>query len=247
MRTPLNVIIGFSDMLTNEASMKLDAARREEYAKLINESGHHLLSIVNGILDMSKMEAGSFEITREPFTPAQVIAGCCDLMALKASQAGVVIEQRIANNLPEIIADKRAVHQILLNLLSNAIKFTDRGGRIAVSMACEGAWAVLEVQDNGLGIATADIPRLGNPFFQARDSYDRRHEGTGLGLSIVKGLVKLHGGDLDIRSRVGKGTRVIIRLPVDGERRRALEPAPAISPNAIIESTTADYRVKKIA
>ncbi len=90
LRTPLNVIIGFSDMLTKEEPMKLDAARREEYAQLINESGHHLLSIVNGILDMSKIEAGSFEITREPFAPAQVVAGCCDLMALKASQAGIV-------------------------------------------------------------------------------------------------------------------------------------------------------------
>jgi cell cycle sensor histidine kinase DivJ len=248
LRTPLNVIIGFSEMLVNETPMMtIDPARREEYAKLINESGHHLLSIVNGILDMSKIETGNFEITREPFAPAQVVAGCCDLMALKASQAGIAIERRIADDLPDILADKRAVHQVLLNLLSNAIKFTERGGRITVRAVRDGAWAVLEVEDTGVGIEAADLPRIGDPFFQAGASYDRRHEGTGLGLSIVKGLVDLHGGDLDIRSRVGKGTRVIVRLPVDGERVGTPALPRAVSSHAIIEPISADHRVKKIA
>ena len=123
LRTPLNAIIGFSDMLMNETLM-LDAARRHEYAKLINDSGHHLLSVVNGILDMSKMETGDFEITPEPFAPAQAIGNCCDLLALKAREAGVELKTRIAADLPEIVADKRAFKQILINLLSNAIKFT---------------------------------------------------------------------------------------------------------------------------
>ena len=247
LRTPLNVIIGFSEMLAKETPAVLDAARRAEYAQLINESGHHLLSIVNGILDMSKIEAGSFEITREPFAPAQVVAGCCDLMALKASQAGIAMERRIAADLPEILADKRAVHQVLLNLLSNAIKFTERGGRISVKATCEDGWAVLEVEDTGVGINAVDLPRLGDPFFQAGATYDRRHEGTGLGLSIVKGLVKLHGGDLDIRSRIGAGTRVIVRLPVDGERLDRPEPPHTVSARAVIEPIAADHRVKKIA
>jgi cell cycle sensor histidine kinase DivJ len=235
-------------MLVNETPMMtIDPGRREEYAKLINESGHHLLSIVNGILDMSKIETGNFEITREPFAPAQVVAGCCDLMALKASQAGIAIERRIADDLPDILADKRAVHQVLLNLLSNAIKFTERGGRITVRAVREGAWAVLEVEDTGVGIDAADLPRIGDPFFQAGASYDRRHEGTGLGLSIVKGLVDLHGGDVDIRSRVGKGTRVIVRLPVDGERVGTPALPRAVSSRAIIEPISADHRVKKIA
>jgi two-component system, cell cycle sensor histidine kinase DivJ len=246
LRTPLNVIIGFSEMLAKPAPVPLDAARREEYAQLINESGCHLLSIVNGILDMSKIEAGSFEITREPFAPAQAVAGCCDLMALKASQAGIALERRIEAEMPEILADRRAVNQILLNLLSNAIKFTERGGRISVKAAREGAFVVLEVADTGAGIAAADLPRLGEPFFQAGACYDRRHEGTGLGLSIVKGLVKLHGGEIDIRSRVGKGTRVIVRLPVDGEPVHKPEPPHAVSP-ALIEPIAADYQVKKIA
>jgi cell cycle sensor histidine kinase DivJ len=245
LRTPLNVIIGFSEMLAKKTPMP--EPRREEYAQLINESGRHLLSIVNGILDMSKIETGNFEITREPFAPAQVVAGCCDLMGLKASQAGIAMERWIADELPDIVADKRAVNQILLNLLSNAIKFTDRGGHITVSAACDGPWAVLEVEDTGVGIAAADLPRIGDPFFQARASYDREHEGTGLGLSIVKGLVELHCGELDIRSRLGKGTRVIVRLPINGEPVRTAGPPRPLPQIAVIDSIAAEYRMKKIA
>ncbi|MEA2984821.1 MAG: two-component system, cell cycle sensor histidine kinase DivJ [Alphaproteobacteria bacterium] len=246
LRTPLNVIIGFSELLAKQAPVALDAARREEYAQLINESGRHLLSIVNGILDMSKIEAGIFEITRETFAPAQVVANCCELMALKASQAGIALERQIEADIPEILADKRAVNQILLNLLSNAVKFTERGGRISVKAAREGAFVAFEVADTGVGIAAVDLPRVGEPFFQAGACYERRHEGTGLGLSIVKGLVKLHSGEIDIRSRAGKGTHVIVRLPVDGEPVHKSQPPRAVSP-VLIEPIAADYRVKKIA
>ena len=220
LRTPLNAIIGFSEMLTNETQMRLDAERRHEYADLINDSGHHLLSVVNGILDMTKIETGDFEIRPEPFRLAGVIGDCCDLLALKAREAGIDLVVDVPADLPEIVADKRALKQILINLLSNAIKFTDRGGRIAVSAAAEGAMIAITVEDNGIGIGEEDLPRVGNPFFQARGSYDRRHDGTGLGLSIVKGLVALHGGDIAIRSRVGEGTRVTVRLPLDCEKAR---------------------------
>jgi len=246
LRTPLNVIIGFSEMLANPAPVALDAARQEEYAQLINESGRHLLSIVNGILDMSKIEAGIFEITREPFAPASVAANCCDLMALKASEAGIALERRIEGDMPEILADRRAVQQILLNLLSNALKYTERGGRVGVKAEREGPFVAFEVADTGTGIAAADLPRLGEPFFQAAACYDRRYEGTGLGLSIVKGLVKLHDGEIDFRSRLGEGTRVIVRLPIGGEPVRKAEPPYALSP-ALIEPIATDYRVKKIA
>jgi cell cycle sensor histidine kinase DivJ len=220
LRTPLNVIIGFSEMLIKETEFLIDAARRREYAKLINESGHHLLSVVNGILDMSKIEAGDFPITPEPFAPAQVVEHCCELLAFKAQEAGIVLETRLCENLPEIVVDKRALKQVLLNLLSNAIKFTDRGGKILVSATVDGPFITLVVEDNGVGISNHDLPRLGEPFFQSRASYDRRHDGTGLGLSIVKGLVALHGGDLEIHSHLGEGTRVSVRLPRDGERAR---------------------------
>jgi len=219
LRTPLNAIIGFSDMLGNE-SLELDAAREREYAMLINESGRHLLSVVDGILNISKMETGNFEITPEPFAPGPAIRSCCDLLVLKAQDAGVELSTRIAADLPEIVADRRAVSQILINLISNAIKFTPRGGCVSVSALCDGPWLAVTVEDTGVGVGEADLPRLGEAFFQARASYDRRHDGTGLGLSIVKGLVRLHGGDMDIRSRLGAGTRVTVRLPVDCEGNR---------------------------
>ncbi len=231
LRTPLNAIIGFSDMLGNP-SLELDAACRSEYVKLINDSGRHLLSIVNGILDMSKMESGNFEITPEPFAPAPVIRSCCDILALKAQEGGVELKTRIAADLPEIVADRRAVNQILINLISNAVKFTPRGGRVSVRVLCEGSKLVVAVEDTGVGIGEADLPHLGEAFFQARASCDPRHDGTGLGLSIVKGLVRLHGGETDIRSRVGEGTTVTVRLPLDCEGVR-----PAVVPLKLATET----------
>jgi cell cycle sensor histidine kinase DivJ len=220
LRTPLNAIIGFSDMLMKETALMLDAQRRNEYAGLINSSGHHLLSVVNGILDMSKIETGNFEITPEHFAPAEAVTACCDILALRAREAGVQLEKLAADDLPELIADKRALKQILLNLLSNAIRFTDRGGKVTISARAEAATVTFAIEDNGVGISDEDLARLGEPYFQAGTSYDRRHAGTGLGLSIVKGLVRLHGGEILIRSRVGDGTRVTVRLPLDCERAR---------------------------
>jgi len=223
LRTPLNAIIGFSEMLTKEAPLMLDAKRRIEYAGLINESGNHLLSVVNGILDMSKIETDNFEITPEPFDPAQVIASCCDILALRVREAGVALERAEIDNLPEIVADKRALNQILFNLLSNAIRFTDRGGKVLVSARAEAAGIVFVVEDSGVGISDVDLERVGEPYFQAGAPYDRRHGGTGLGLSIVKGLVRLHGGEFSIRSRLGQGTRITVRLPLDCERARTVK------------------------
>jgi cell cycle sensor histidine kinase DivJ len=123
-----------------------------------------------------------------------------------------------------MIGDKRALKQMLFNLLSNAIKFTERGGRVSVCAAVEDAQLALVVEDTGVGISEADLPRLGDPFFQARSSYDRPYEGTGLGLSIVKGLVDLHGGRFEVTSRLGIGTRATIRLPLDCEASRERQP-----------------------
>jgi two-component system, cell cycle sensor histidine kinase DivJ len=224
LRTPLNAIIGFSEMLKKEDELRLDPARRQEYAGVINDSGNHLLAVVNGILDMSKIETGNFEITPEPFKPAQVVSGCCDMLTLRAREAGITLEKMIGDNLPEIIADKRALNQILLNLISNAIRFTDRGGKVMVSVRAEAATMTFVVEDSGVGISDQDLARVGEPYFQAESSYDRRHGGTGLGLSIVKGLVRLHGGDISIRSRIGEGTRITVCLPLDCERARPSRP-----------------------
>jgi cell cycle sensor histidine kinase DivJ len=242
LRTPLNAIIGFSDMLTNE-TLDLDPRRRLEYAQLINDSGRHLLSVVNGILDVSKMENGNFEIMPEPFTPAPAIASCADLLALKAQDAGVELTMRIAPDLPDVAADRRAFNQILINLISNAVKFTPRGGRVTVSARCDGAKLAVAVEDTGVGIGESDLPRLGEAFFQGRASYDRRHDGTGLGLSIVKGLVHLHGGEVDIKSRLGEGTRVTVRLPFE----IANHPVTLVTERNRGLSTATDNKVRKIA
>lgn len=234
LRTPLNAIIGFSDMLMKEQALSLDTERRGEYAGLINGSGHHLLSVVNGILDMSRIETGNFEITPEPFAPSQVVANCCGILALRAREAGVGLEQIAADNLPEMIADKRALNQILLNLLSNAIRFTDRGGTVTIGARAEAAHIGFVVEDDGVGISDADLARVGEPYFQAGNAYDRRHGGTGLGLSIVKGLVQLHGGEISISSRLGKGTRVAVRLPIDCERTQPSKRTAAAQPLAVL-------------
>jgi two-component system, cell cycle sensor histidine kinase DivJ len=215
LRTPLNAIIGFSEMLMKEGSLMIGPERRHEYAHLINESGNHLLAVVNGILDMSKIETGNFEIAPEAFAPEHVISDACDMLALKAREAGIVLVMRNAGKLPQVVADKRALSQIMLNLLSNAIKFTNPRGEIVVSAEAQGGSIAVTVEDNGVGIGAEDLQRVGDPFFQARSSYDRRHDGTGLGLSIVKGLLALHGGEIEIVSRLGEGTRVTFHLPVD--------------------------------
>jgi two-component system, cell cycle sensor histidine kinase DivJ len=248
LRTPLNAIIGFSEMLTNENALMIDAKRRHDYAHLINESGLHLLSVVNGILDMSKIETGNFEIVAEPCAPRRCIDDCSDMLAMKAREAGIDLILNLPTDLPEIVADRRSLNQIMLNLMSNAIKFSNRGGKVVVSARVEGPIFVVTVEDNGGGIGAQDLPRIGDPFFQARSSYDRRHDGTGLGLSIVKGLLALHGGELAIASRLGEGTCVTFRLPVDGAP--ASDRAPAgIPASAVVETTmptdhVADKQVK---
>jgi two-component system, cell cycle sensor histidine kinase DivJ len=214
LRTPLNAIIGFSEMIAQEDVLMLTAARRKEYAQLINDSGQHLLSVVNGILDMSKMESGSFEITPEPFAPRAALLNCCNLLALKARENGIDLVTRAPQDLPDVTGDPRAFKQILLNLVSNAIKFTERGGTVTVTAAVEGARLVLRVSDTGVGIAAEDLKRIGDPFFQAGRAYQRRHEGTGLGLSIVKSLVGLHAGEMSVQSKVDEGTTVMIALPL---------------------------------
>ena len=214
LRTPLNAIIGFSEMIVQEEALMLDAARRKEYAQLINDSGQHLLSVVNGILDMSKMESGNFEISPEPFAPQEALIHCCNLLALKAQENAIDLVTRAPDNLPVMTGDPRAFKQVVLNLVSNAIKFTERGGTVTVSVSVEGLRLVLRVADTGVGIAAEDLKRIGAPFFQAGKTYQRRHEGTGLGLSIVKSLVGLHGGEMTVQSKIDEGTTILVALPL---------------------------------
>ena len=216
LRTPLNAIIGFSEILGNEQIMPADPARRKEYADIVHSSGQHLLAVVNSILDISKIEAGRFDILTEPFEVAPLIDGCLDMMSLRAKESSVELERAYTAEIGELVADKRACKQILINLLSNAIKFTPAGGRVTVGARHEGNSIALFVADTGVGIAAVAMQQLGDVFYQVGSSYNRRFEGTGLGLSIVRGLVGLHGGSISVESAQGDGTCVTVLLPRDG-------------------------------
>jgi two-component system, cell cycle sensor histidine kinase DivJ len=224
LRTPLNAIIGFSEILAN-ASAGSSTQYQTNYARLIRDSGEHLLAVVNSILDVSRIEFGQFMIRPKPVSIASLIEACVEIMTLDAGQKGVRLSLDLAASLPELVADERALRQIVLNLLSNAIKFTGQDGRVIISGRVERDEVVLTVADSGIGIAESDLKQLGNPFFQAHASYDRPYEGSGLGLSVVKGLVELHGGRIDISSRLGEGTKVTMRLPLDCRRDTASRPA----------------------
>ena len=215
LRTPLNAIIGFSEMLKDERLIPSGDPRRADYARIIHVSGGHLLGVVNTLLDMSRIDAGTFPIHPEGFDAARLVAASVELVRLKAEETGVAIVVDVPDDLPPLIADRQACKQILINLLSNAVKFTPPGGRIDVTVRREGELMAFVVADTGIGIAPEDLARVGEPFFQAGGSYDRPYEGTGLGLSVVRGLVELHAGTLAIDSTPGSGTRVTVRLGLD--------------------------------
>ena len=221
LRTPLNAIIGFSEILEKDVGGKIALERHREYAGLIHASGQHLLQVVNGILDMSKIGSGTFDILVEKLAAAPLVETTCNLMSGQAKARGLTLTREVPPGLPEFTADRRAMRQILINLLSNAIKFTEQGGKVHVAARVEGERMIFAIRDTGIGIAADDLPRLGTPFVQADSSYVRRYEGTGLGLSMVKGLAALHGGDLSIESTPGVGTTVTVAIPLAGPAEAA--------------------------
>ncbi|MFD0986756.1 PAS domain-containing sensor histidine kinase [Methyloligella solikamskensis] len=223
LRTPLNAVIGFSEILARELFGRLGEDRYRDYARLIHESGGHLLNVVNDILDMSKIEAGKFNILKEPFDVGSLLKSCMEIVGPTAEQKSLSLELELPVAMPELLADKRACKQMLLNVLSNAIKFTDEGGRVHMTAREANDEVHLMVRDTGIGISEKDLPNLGNPFVQADNSYDRSYDGAGLGLSVVKGLARLHGGRLEIDSQLGEGTTVLIALP-KGEASLPREP-----------------------
>ncbi len=235
LRTPLNAIIGFSDILRQFTPEQLPPERQREYVDLIHDSGHHLLQVVNEILDMSKIETGNFDLCIEPFVPGRCIGECVDMMRQQAASRGVQLVFDMPENLPELNGDRRACKQIFINLLSNAIKFTKVGGAVTVAAKQDGEWIDVRVRDTGVGIAADDLARLGTPFLQIDSGYDRRHEGTGLGLSVVKGLVALHGGEVTFESTVGVGTCVTVRLPafMSTPDRKPDLPSDVVEPIAV--------------
>ena len=225
LRTPLNAIIGFSEIMTREMFGALGNARYREYAGLINDSGGHLLELINGVLDMSKIEAGKFELYEEMFELEDVAQSALRFVRLAAERNGVALTSEVAPGAKLIFADKRAIKQILVNLLSNGVKFTPPGGRVTLTARPLDKGVEILVRDTGTGIAKSDLEKLGKPFAQAEGSAMRAKEGTGLGLALVKSMTALHGGEMVLESALGLGTSVRVRLPyaavgVDGNRQK---------------------------
>jgi len=215
LRTPLNAIVGFAEMMNAEIGGDL-APAHAEYATHISQSGRHLLDVVNMLLDMSKIDAGKFELHLIEFQPNGLIEPSTQMVAGAAAENGIEIEIDVPERLPVLKADERACRQILINLLSNAVKFSCPGGKVRLSMRRQGAKLNLTVADNGIGMSEDELRRVGEPFFQADTGLSRQYEGTGLGLSIVKGLVELHDGTMRAQSSEGRGTTVSVLLPLLG-------------------------------
>lgn len=216
LRTPLNAIIGFADILDEEVFGALANDQQREYLGLIRESGGHLLQLVNDLLDMSKLEAGHFQIVAEPFSLLPVVQRCARLMGAQVEKGKLNLVVDVPDTMPELVADQRAVRQVLINLLSNACKFTEAEGTVAIRARKDGPTLVISIVDSGIGISPEDVKKLGEPFFQANGAYNRNHNGTGLGLSVVKGLCELHDGTWSVASVEGQGTTVTVRLPFAG-------------------------------
>jgi signal transduction histidine kinase len=227
LRTPLNAIIGFSEILSGEHLGPLKNVRYLEYASDIHSSGLHLLSIINDVLDMSKIEAGKLDIIDEEIVVAELLNGSIRMVRERARKQAVELVCAVADPNHVIIADERAIKQCLLNLLSNAIKFSELGGKVSITALIDGEGrSVLTITDEGIGMTAEELERALQPFGQAQASTTRTYGGTGLGLPITQGLVEAHGGVMSIASAPGEGTRVSVILPA--ERTRSVTPKIAL-------------------
>ena len=214
LRTPLNTVIGFSKLLTEHERRKLPDADIVEYASLINDAAGHLLSVINDILDISKIQSGKYTIDNREVNIEEIIQACINSFRLMASEAGVTIIPALAYDLPQARGDGVKLRQIFTNVISNAIKFTPRGGTIKIEgqRTNTGGLGIL-IRDSGVGMTADEIKVALTPFGQVDGGKARWREGTGLGLPIAKALVELHGGRIEIRSTKGEGTEVAILLP----------------------------------
>jgi len=227
LRTPLNAILGFSEVMKCELLGPMQNENYREYSGNIHDSGRHLLQLINEILDLSRIEAGRYELHEEPIRLIEIVEDCHRLLALRADNKGLRVVLDFTKGLEQIWADERAIRQICLNLMSNALKFTPRGGQIILSVAAtsEGG-QTLTVKDTGPGIPKEEIPRVMQAFGQGSLAHETAEGGTGLGLPIVHNLVKLHGGTFELRSELRKGTEAIVCLP----RSRVLRAMPPLQP-----------------
>ena len=232
LRTPLNAILGFSEIMRAEILGAHANPTYKEYAGDIHRSGQHLLNLINEILDISRIEAGRYELREAPLDLAGVVAECHRLMRLRAENKGLKLVETFEPDLPELWADERAMRQICLNLLSNAIKFTPTGGTVTLKIgrtATGGQY--LSVKDTGPGIPEDEIPRVLKSFGQGSLAQQSAEGGTGLGLPITKGLTELHDGNFELKSRLRYGTEVIVTFP----RKRVMETYPSVPERGAVE------------
>ena len=237
LRTPLNTIIGFSKLLRDHENRRLPDAEVSQYASLITESAEHLLTVVNDILDISKVQSGLYALDPFDVDIAAVLRDCVAAVAPQAAEAGVTLTLRNASSLPQVRGDDTKLGQIFTNLLTNAIKFTPEGGSVTVEVLEQSNGGVMvSVRDTGIGMAPEHVDVALEPFGQVDRARTRRREGAGLGLTLAKCLVELHGGELMITSVKGKGTDVTVKLP-PVHRDAPIEPRETRAPsgnNAVI-------------
>ena len=216
LRTPLNAIIGFSEMMAKNPETAADKVKL--YSTYIKDSAEHLLGIINGILDVSKLHAGKMIVHREPIELQPVLTYCMALVDFKAKEKSIALSLAIDPGIPEVLGDATRIKQILINVLTNALKFTAPHGSIAIAATTPASGlAAISVTDSGQGMTAAEIDIAMRPFGQNDTGFSKRNEGTGLGLPIAYSLARLHGGDLRIASEKGVGTKVTLTLPtVDG-------------------------------
>ncbi len=214
LRTPLNAILGFSEVMNGELFGPHSVPAYKEYSRDIHSSGQHLLALINEILDLSRIEAGRYELNEEAVFLANIVDDCQHLLNMRAKNRNISVSRLVETALPRVMADERAMRQIILNLLSNAIKFTPVGGEIHIKIG----WTVpggqyVSIKDNGPGIPPEEIPIVLSSFGRGSLAQKNADEGSGLGLPIVKGLIEMHSGQFLLRSKVGQGTDVIVVLP----------------------------------
>jgi PAS domain S-box-containing protein len=213
LRTPMNAIIGFSQLMADEVLGPLGNTKYSGYARDICNSAEHLLGIINDILDVSKLEAGKLELEEELVDVANIVRNLLHFVADRAGALEVAVDTEIENDLPRLKADARKLKQILLNLVTNALKFSHPGGRVTLRARVAGNSVSIDVIDRGIGMDEAEIATAVTRFGQVASTWNRKHAGTGLGLPLAMGLVELHGGKLEIKSRKGEGTTVTVVFP----------------------------------
>ncbi len=258
LRTPLNAILGFSEVMKNEVFGPHKVAAYKEYATDIHNSGEHLLGLINEILDLSRIEAGRYELNETVLSLAPTVEACHRLLALRANSRGVAVHESFEPDMPKLRADERAVRQVCLNLLSNGIKFTPRGGEIWLKVGWTNAGGqYLSVRDTGPGIPEEEIPTVLDPFGQGSNAIKSAEQGAGLGLPIVKSIIDLHGGTFTLKSKLHEGTEVIVTFPpervvsapepIPAAVARATQPAPSPASPSAAAGGSLRHRLRRLA